>query len=95
MLGTGPVQVLGVPQPLSSALMLPAPASPPPFSRLMGPCTDPPSCKCTQGWEEAVTPEAAPRLCSTRPQSPRGKERSCIFTGHADDVTVLFSPGCK
>lgn len=79
MLGTGPVQVLGVPQPLSSALMLPAPASPPPFSPLMGLCTDTPSCKCTQGWEEAVTPRRQPLASAPRGLRARGGRRGAVF----------------
>lgn len=95
LLGTWTARALGVPQPPSSAQMLPAPASPPP-SLLTGLCTNTPSCKCTQknpqpGSSWLPHRDSTSHLTRVASETMEGKERSFIFTGNAEDVT-FFPP---
>lgn len=77
LLGT---QILGVPQPLSSAQMLPAPASPSPSSLLTGLSTNTPSCKGTHSQEAAGYPmETASHVCPTWPQRPWWGRKGAVF----------------
>lgn len=90
LLGTRPGQILGVPQPLSSALCLHLhPYHPPHRSR--GSAPRPPAANAPTASKQLVTPWR--QHLTSAPRGLRdhgGKERSCIFTGNAEDVTFSF-----